>query len=104
MSKLAGNQNGIDHCGPRVFSITTPSSYYNEVISYNAAIFTLTLGLVGTTDLSHIGDYNIEVQVALQNYPTVIKKLTFKASVTHCIVTSVSKTLVPNQAYNIFTP
>jgi len=94
VSKVAGNLNGYDHCGPRVYSITTlPATSYNNVLSLDTASDTLTLGLL-TTGLSDINTYSIEITITLQNYATVTKTATFTAHVTHCVVTSLSKTPV----------
>jgi len=104
VSKVADNLNGYDHCGPRVYSITTlPASSYNNVLSLDPATDTLTLGLP-TTGLADIKTYSIEITITLQNYATVSKTATFTAHVTHCVITSLIKAPVADQAYNIYTP
>ena len=104
VSKVAGNLNGYDHCGPRVYSITTlPATTYNNVLSLDTATDTLTLGLP-TTGLPDINSYSIEITITLQNYATVTKTATFTAHVTHCVITSLGKAPVADQAYNIYTP
>jgi len=94
VSKVAGNQDGFSHCGPREYTITTlPTTVYSNVLSLDASTNTLTLGLV-TTGLSDVNTYTITVQIALKNYPTIKKTATFTASVTNCVVTSLTKTAV----------
>jgi hypothetical protein len=63
----------------------------------------LTLGLSATA-LKDIGNYTIEIMVKLTDYPTVYTTTTFKAHVTDCIVTSLNKTVVDGQFYNVYTP
>ena len=104
VSKVAGNQNGYDHCGLRVYSISTlPTTVYSNVLSLNSANNELTLGLV-STGLSDIKTYAIEITIKLQAYPTVTATATFTAHVTDCVVLSLAITPVADQAYNIYTP
>ena len=65
VSKVAGNKNGYDHCGPRVYSISTlPLSSYSNVLSLDTATDTLPLGLPAT-GLADINTYPIEITITL---------------------------------------
>ena len=94
MSKVAGNFDGFTHCGDRAFSITTtPTSYYEKVLSLDSSTKTLTLG-IPATGLTDVGSYTIVVKMWLVNYTTVSTTATFTASVTNCVVTGLTKTAV----------
>ena len=104
MSKVAGNLDGFGHCGDRSFSITTtPTSYYEKVLSLDSSTNILTLG-VAATGLTDVKTYTIVVKMWLVNYATVSTTATFTASVTNCVVTGLSTTAVASQSYNIYTP
>ena len=104
VSKVAGNKNGYDYCGAREYFIsTTPSSYYSNVLSLDTSTNVITLGLPATA-LTHVGTYTIVITMRLVNFPTTIKTATLTASVTNCVVTSLTKTAISAQYYNIYTP
>ena len=61
VSKAVGNQNGLDFCGNREFTITDPASgTYANWLDLDPTTQTLTLGL-SETDLIDVGSYTIEV-------------------------------------------
>ena len=104
VSKVAGNKNGYDYCGAREYFIsTTPSSYYSNVLSLDTSTNVITLGLVPTA-LSDVGTYTIMITMRLVNFQTITKTATFIASVTNCVVTSLTKTAISAQYYDIYTP
>ena len=104
VSKVAGLKNGYDYCGAREYYIsTTPSSYYEKVLSLDTSTNVLTLGL-STTALTDVNTYSILITMRLVNYPTVTKTATLTAHVTNCQVTSLTKTTVSDQYYDIYTP
>jgi len=104
VSKVVGNFDGFTHCGAREFFIsTTPPTYYDRVLSLDTSTNVLTLGLPAT-DLTDVKSYAIEITIRLANYPTITKTATFTATVTSCVVTSLAKTAVSSQYYNIYTP
>ena len=101
---MAGNLNGFDHCGDRVFDITTvPSSYYDQFLDLDPSTEVLTLGLPATA-LTDVGSYTIEITMWLVSYPTVTTTTTFTAYVTDCVVTALTTTPVVAQNYDVFTP
>ena len=104
VSKVAGDLGGFTHCGAREYFISTiPSTYYDKVLSLNTSTNVLTLGLP-VTALTDVNSYAIEITMRLVNYPTITKKATFTATVTSCVVTSLAKTAVSSQYYDIYTP
>ena len=104
VSKVAGNKNGFNYCGSREYSVTaaTPSNYVN-VLSLDKGTNAFTLGLPQTTQ-QYVGVYTIEIMLKLTEYPTIIATKTFTVQVTDCVVTSLAKTSVIDQKYNIYTP
>ena len=104
VSKVVGNFDGFTHCGAREYFIsTTPSTNYDKVLSLDTSTNLLTLGLPATA-LIDVNSYAIEITMRLVNYPTIIKTATFTATVTSCVVTSLAKTAVSSQYYDIYTP
>ena len=63
----------------------------------------LTLGLP-ETNITEVNTYTIQITIRLVEYPTITATSTFKAHVTNCQVTSLMKTAVIAQYYNIYTP
>ena len=104
VSKIAGDLGGFTHCGAREYYISTnPASYYDKVISLDTTTSVLTLGQ-STTALTDVNTYTIQIKIRLVNYPTVTKTATLTAHVTNCQVTSLTKTTVSDQYYDIYTP
>ena len=104
ISKVAGSKNGFDFCGAREYYISTaPSSYYVKVLSLDTSTNILTLGLPDTA-LTDVNTYTIQITVRLTNYPTITETATFKAFVTDCQVTSLARTALSAQYYDIYTP
>lgn len=104
VSLLAGNQDGYSHCGDRVFSITANSdASYTDVLELDVVTHTLTLGLAGTT-FGHEGDYSIEIEMRLKDYPTVKTTATFTASVTACEIETLTPTSIDSEYYDVYTP
>ena len=54
--------------------------------------------------MTDVNSYAIEITMRLVNYPTITKKAMFTATVTSCVVTSLAKTAVSSQYYDIYTP
>ena len=104
VSLVAGDFGGFTHCGAREYYIsTTPASYYDKVISLDTTTNVLTLGLPATA-LTDVNDYTIEVTVRLVDYPTVTNTATLTAHVTDCQVTSLTRAVVSDQYYDVYTP
>ena len=103
VSKVAGLKNGYDYCGAREYFITNTLSYYANVLSLDTSTNVLTLGQ-STTALTDVNTYTIQIKIRLVNYPTVTKTATLTAHVTSCQVTSLTKTTVSDQYYDIYTP
>ena len=70
-------------------------------MSYDPAADILT---VMTNNDAHVGEYDIEARVYLQDYPDVEKFVTFKVTILYCQVTDMQQMPVPDQVYTVYTP
>ena len=82
-SKASGDNSGLTFCGPRIYSIIDLPPY----IQFDPESREITLS---TQDEADIGQFEIEFQVQLEDFPEVTKKAKFQVTVNPCIITDYS--------------
>lgn len=59
---------------------------------------------VMTNDDAHVGVYDIEARVYLEDYPMVEAFTTYQVEIKWCQVTDMQQQPVPEQVYTVYTP
>ena len=79
-------QNGLTYCGERSFRFTTPTTTYENFLSYNDLTHIVTLL---SSDDSDIGtNIPITIEAYLVSYPTITSPASFTVTIGGCIVTT----------------
>ena len=82
-SKDSGDNSGLTFCGSRVYSIIGSPPY----IQFDPESREITLSTQNKVD---IGQFEIELQVQLEDFPEVTKTTKFQVTVNPCIITEYS--------------
>ena len=82
-SKASGDNSGLTFCGPRVYSIIGSPPY----IQFDSENREITLA---TQDKVDIGQFELELQIQLQDFPEVTKLTKFQVTINPCIITEYS--------------
>ena len=82
-SKDSGDNSGLTFCGPRVYSIIGSPPY----IQFDSETRGITLA---TQDKADIGQFELELQIQLQDFPEVTKLTKFQVTINPCIITEYS--------------
>ena len=97
-SKASGDNSGLTFCGPRIYSIIGSPPY----IQFDSETREITLK---TQDSIDIGQFELELQVQLQDFPEVMKLTKFQVTINPCIITEYSLIIDQNEvSYTVNDP
>ena len=105
VSKLNGDLTGETFCGAKsmtIKSVSPSAPVYSGFLSFDTSS-TPTLTAI-TNDPSHQGVYTVTIEIVLDDYPTIKSTETFTLTIESCQVSSMVKTPVVSQKYNVYTP
>jgi len=105
VSKVNGDLSGETFCGAKsmtIKSVSPSAPVHSGFLSFDTSS-TPTLTAV-TNDPSHQGVYTVTIEIVLDDYPTIKSTETFTLTIESCQVSSMVKTPVMSQKYNVYTP